>query len=112
MVGRRYGAESAVTASNAFFLKHEMLPANRGVSGIALASEVLLTGEFAVSQGCDLGRARAQVTEHHVGRTGKVMTNNYGKRGSFSAHHHLVGAYRAAVWWSQRRLPLAVWQKM
>ncbi|RLC65139.1 MAG: flavodoxin family protein [Chloroflexi bacterium] len=38
VVGRRYGAESAVTAINAFFLKHEMLPANRGVSGIAFAS--------------------------------------------------------------------------
>jgi len=38
VVGRRYGAESAITAINAFFLKHEMLPANRGVSGIAFAS--------------------------------------------------------------------------
>ena len=37
VVGRRYGAESAITAINAFFLKHEMLPANRGVSGIAFA---------------------------------------------------------------------------
>ncbi|MFO7743707.1 MAG: flavodoxin family protein [Anaerolineae bacterium] len=35
VVGRRYGAESAITAINAFFLKHEMIPANRGVSGIA-----------------------------------------------------------------------------
>ena len=31
VVGRRYGAESAITAINAFFLKHEMIPANRGV---------------------------------------------------------------------------------
>lgn len=38
VVGRRYGSESAITAINAFFLKHEMLPANRGVSGIAFAS--------------------------------------------------------------------------
>lgn len=35
VVGRRYGAESAITAIHAFFLKHEMIPANRGVSGIA-----------------------------------------------------------------------------
>ena len=35
VVGRRYGAESAITAINAFFLKHEMIPANRGVCGIA-----------------------------------------------------------------------------
>ncbi len=38
VVGRRYGAESAITAIHAFFLKHEMVPANRGVSGIAFAS--------------------------------------------------------------------------
>jgi multimeric flavodoxin WrbA len=35
VVGRRYGAESAITAIHAFFLKHEMIPAGRGVSGIA-----------------------------------------------------------------------------
>jgi multimeric flavodoxin WrbA len=35
VVGRRYGAESAITAINAFFLKHEMIIANRGVFGIA-----------------------------------------------------------------------------
>ena len=42
MVGRRDGAESAITAIQAFFLKHEMLPANRGVHGRAFA-----TGEIA-----------------------------------------------------------------
>ena len=35
VVGRRYGLESALTAMNAFFLKHEMIPAGRGVCGIA-----------------------------------------------------------------------------
>jgi multimeric flavodoxin WrbA len=30
VVGRRYGAESAITAMNAFFLKHEVIVANRG----------------------------------------------------------------------------------
>jgi multimeric flavodoxin WrbA len=35
VVGRGYGAESAITAIHAFFLKHEIIPANRGVSGIA-----------------------------------------------------------------------------
>ena len=41
VVGRRYGGESAITALNAFFLKHEMIPANRGVYGLALeAGEV------------------------------------------------------------------------
>lgn len=35
VVGRRYGAEGAITAINAFFLKHDMIIANRGISGIA-----------------------------------------------------------------------------
>jgi len=35
VVGRRYGAESAITAIHAFFLKHEMVVANRGISGVA-----------------------------------------------------------------------------
>jgi len=35
VVGRRYGAESAVTAINSFFLKHDMIVANRGVTGLA-----------------------------------------------------------------------------
>jgi len=38
VVGRRYGAESAINAINAFFLKHEIIPANRGVTGIAFAT--------------------------------------------------------------------------
>jgi len=35
VVGRRYGAESAITALHSFYLKHEMIPANRGVCGVA-----------------------------------------------------------------------------
>jgi multimeric flavodoxin WrbA len=35
VVGRKYGAEGAITAINAFFLKHEMIIANRGIEGIA-----------------------------------------------------------------------------
>lgn len=38
VVGRKYGAESAITAINAFFLKHEMIVANRGVSGMGFRS--------------------------------------------------------------------------
>ena len=37
VVGRKDGAESAITAIQAFFLKHEMIPANRGVHGMAFA---------------------------------------------------------------------------
>ena len=39
VVGRRDGAESAITAIHAFFLKHEMIPANRGVHGTAFARD-------------------------------------------------------------------------
>ncbi|PIT85442.1 flavodoxin family protein [Candidatus Micrarchaeota archaeon CG10_big_fil_rev_8_21_14_0_10_59_7] len=35
VVGSHDGAQSAVDAINSFFLKHEMIPANRGVCGIA-----------------------------------------------------------------------------
>ncbi len=38
VVGRKDGAEGAITAIQAFFLKHEMIPANRGVHGTAFAS--------------------------------------------------------------------------
>jgi multimeric flavodoxin WrbA len=38
VVGRKYGAEGAITAINAFFLKHRMIVANRGISGIAFES--------------------------------------------------------------------------
>ena len=34
VVGRGYGEESALTAINSFFLKHDMIVANRGVTGI------------------------------------------------------------------------------
>jgi len=35
VVGRRYGAEAALAAMNGFFLKHDMLVANRGITGMA-----------------------------------------------------------------------------
>lgn len=35
VVGRKYGAEGAIAAINALFLKHNMIPANRGISGKA-----------------------------------------------------------------------------
>lgn len=35
VVGRRYGHQSAINAINSFFLKHEMIPVNRGVCGMA-----------------------------------------------------------------------------
>ncbi len=41
VVGRRYGAEGAIRAINAFFLKHEMLVANRGISGLAFEAKTI-----------------------------------------------------------------------
>lgn len=38
VVGRRYGAEGATTAIHSFFLKHDMIIANRGISGMAYRS--------------------------------------------------------------------------
>ena len=35
VVGRRYGAEGAVAAINSFLLKHDMIIANRGITGVA-----------------------------------------------------------------------------
>lgn len=35
VVGRRDGIENAITAINSFFLKHEIIPVNRGVMGMA-----------------------------------------------------------------------------
>lgn len=35
VVGRGYGSESAIMAIHAFFLKHDMIPVNRGVCGRA-----------------------------------------------------------------------------
>ena len=42
VVGRKYGAESAITAISAFFLKHEMISANRGVCGVAFSPEEIM----------------------------------------------------------------------
>jgi len=41
VVGRRYGLEGAINAINSFFLKHDMIVADRGISAIAFeAGEV------------------------------------------------------------------------
>ena len=56
VVGRRYGAEGAITAINAFFLKHEMIPANRGVCGFAFEEEEIKNDEEAIRAAEALGR--------------------------------------------------------
>ncbi len=55
VVGKRYGLESAVTAINAFFLKHEMIPANRGVCGFAFNEGKILQDAEAISAAKRLG---------------------------------------------------------
>ncbi len=55
VVGRRYGSESAITTINAFFLKHEMIPANRGVYGIAFKQEEILQDQEAIESTKRLG---------------------------------------------------------
>jgi multimeric flavodoxin WrbA len=55
-VGRRYGVESAITAINAFFLKHEMIPANRGVCGIAFGQGEIAGDEEAIESAKKLGK--------------------------------------------------------
>ncbi|MFO7946287.1 MAG: flavodoxin family protein [Armatimonadota bacterium] len=49
VVGRRYGAESAITAIHSYFTKLEMIPANRGVCGIAYASGEIEQDEEAIA---------------------------------------------------------------
>ena len=48
VVGRKYGAEGAVACINAFFLKHEMIVANRGVTGLAFAQEEIKQDQEAI----------------------------------------------------------------
>jgi len=56
VVGRRYGLESAITTINAFFLKHEIIPANRGVCGIAFKQEEILLDQEAIESAKRLGK--------------------------------------------------------
>ena len=56
VVGRRYGAENAITAMNSFFLKHEMIPANRGVTGLAFVKGEIARDEEAIRSTQELAR--------------------------------------------------------
>jgi multimeric flavodoxin WrbA len=55
VVGRRDGAESAITAIHAFFLKHEMIPANRGVHGRAYGEHEIAQDPEALESAKNLG---------------------------------------------------------
>lgn len=56
VVGRQAGAEGAITAINAFMTKHEMLIANRGVSGTAYEPQEILQDPSALQAASDLGQ--------------------------------------------------------
>lgn len=62
VVGRRYGAESAITAIHALFLKHEMLIANRGVSGIAFRPGDIAQDAESITAIAELGQRVLQLT--------------------------------------------------
>ncbi len=63
VVGRKYGAEGAITAINAFFLKHEMVPANRGVHGIAFEENEIAQDEEAIEASKRLGKRIKKLAE-------------------------------------------------
>ncbi len=56
VVGRRYGAESAISAINSFFLKHDMIVANRGVTGLAFVKGEIAHDAEAISATQNLAR--------------------------------------------------------
>lgn len=54
-VGRRYGIEGAIEALNAYLLKHEMILANRSVSGFAYEKGEIAHDELAITDAKRLG---------------------------------------------------------
>lgn len=67
VVGRRYGSEGAITAINAFFLKHQMIVANRGVSGIAFGVDEVLQDQESLEATERLGTRLLELTAKIAG---------------------------------------------
>ena len=63
VVGRRYGLENAITAINAFFLKHEIIPANRGVCGIGFDEGEITKDKEAIRSAKKLGERIKELGE-------------------------------------------------
>ena len=55
-VGRGYGIEGAITAMNAFFLKHEFIIVNRGVSGNAFEKGKITQNQESIESAKQLGK--------------------------------------------------------
>ncbi len=56
VVGRAYGHQMAIDAISSFYLKHNMIPANRGVSAIAYKREDILKEKNAIESTKRLAR--------------------------------------------------------
>ena len=67
VVGRRYGNEGAITTINAFFLKHQMIVANRGVSGIAFGVDEVLQDQESLEATERLGTRILELTAKTAG---------------------------------------------
>jgi len=63
VVGRRYGSEGAITAINGFFLKHQMLIADRGVSGLAFESGEVAQDAESIAAARRLGARIVELTD-------------------------------------------------
>ncbi len=63
VVGRKYGIEAAVAAINAFFLKHVMIPANRGVCGLAYEAGEIIADTEAIEAAKKLGERIRELYE-------------------------------------------------
>lgn len=63
VVGRQYGLESAITAINSFFLKHEMIPANRGVCGFAFNEGEIKNNVESIESAKKLGKRLLELWE-------------------------------------------------
>ncbi len=63
VVGRRYGLENVITSINSFFLKHEMIPANRGVCGIAFDENEIMNDKEAIDSAKRLGMRMVELSD-------------------------------------------------
>ncbi len=66
VVGRRYGAESAITAIHSFFAKHEMIVAHRGVTGIAFEKGEIAQDREAARAAVDLAERLRKLSAFRV----------------------------------------------
>lgn len=76
VVGRRYGAESAISAINSFFLKHDMIAANRGVTGLAFVKGQIAQDAEAISATQNLARRIKELVMLTGGNEGLTMDSS------------------------------------